>query len=85
FLRRYSDHGDAYRVRFLIAEEGPHRSAAWRGHAAGVASPVASLLASPGASLLAITSPRGRRIRHHGADRGGRVLPTSLPYIGVWT
>ncbi|MGV1047848.1 MAG: hypothetical protein ACOYD4_04900 [Solirubrobacterales bacterium] len=86
FLRRYRDRGDAYRVRFLAARSGHRRQISRQGgRTSGVASPVASLLASPGASLLAITSRRSPRDRRRSAAGGASILPTSLPHSGAWT
>lgn len=86
FLRRYRDRGDAYRVRFAAAVGSRQRGVSERGDRSGaVASPVASFVASPGVSLVAITPRRRPLDRRHGGDCGDAILPTSLRHIEVWT
>jgi hypothetical protein len=84
FRRRYRDRGDAYRVRFATTGARRGLSAQLR-PAGGVASLVVSVVASPGASPVAITSPRRCGNRRRSGDCGSATLPTSHPHIEVCT
>jgi hypothetical protein len=85
FLRRYRDGGDAYRVHFATTRARRGALGAQLRPAVDVASPVASLGASPGTSPVAITSDRRRADRRRSGDCGAAILPTSRRHIEVCT